>query len=115
MRIVTIAATLALAAPVLLSAQKPSSSRVYTSSNGSVAQPETVYVKGNVYGIVPSGSNYVITGSKTSFKVDTIYTGTTSTTTRMEMNTEPKSDLEKTTDKAGLNVSAATKKAGKDI
>lgn len=146
MRIAAIAATLVLAAPLVLSAQKPSPStsktrgRVEASAGGTVtatprshmndmssmrtAAPETVYVKGNVYGEVPTGTNYVITGSKTSFKVDTVYTGgnnMSSNSSNMDMSTsgtmttEPKSDLEKTADKAGKDVSNATKKAGKDI
>src|SRR5262245_25519814 len=84
MRIAKIAATLVLVAPVLLSAQTPSSStktRVYSSANGSVAQPaETVYVKGTVSGTAPSGANYVITGSKSTLRVDTVFTAKTSTT-----------------------------------
>jgi len=125
MRIASIAAALVIAAPIVLSAQTPASStkRVY-SSNGTVVTtaPETVYVKGTVTGIVPTGTNYVITGSKSSWIVDTVYTNTSMSSSGMNMSTSTsmdtdagKSDLEKTTDKAGKDVSNATKKAGKDI
>src|SRR4051812_17303691 len=127
MRIAPLAAGLALAVPVLLSAQSTSSStrsRTY-SSNGSVtmAAPETVYVKGTVTGVVPTGTNYVITGSKSSWIVDTVYTNAraSGTTTDINMssstmdNDAGKNDLEKATDKAGKDVSNATKKAGKDV
>ncbi|HJQ21339.1 MAG TPA: hypothetical protein VJ867_13410 [Gemmatimonadaceae bacterium] len=123
MRIARIAATLLVAGPVLLSAQTTSSTtsaRVYT-SNGSVARvaPETVYVRGTVTGIVPTGTNYVITGSKSSWIVDTVYnTSSTSSMNNMDMSTTPstgENDLEKTTNKAGKDISNATKKAGKDV
>ena len=123
MRIASIAAALVIAAPIVLSAQTPASStkRVY-SSNGTVVStpPETVYVKGTVTGIVPTGRNYVITGSKSVFIVDTVYTNASTNGMNMSssssMETEAgKNDLEKTTDKAGKDVSNATKKAGKDI
>ncbi|HMC54497.1 MAG TPA: hypothetical protein VKH19_04950 [Gemmatimonadaceae bacterium] len=127
MRIAPLAALL-VAVPMVLSAQTPSSSttRVYT-SNGAVTRtpPETVYVRGTVTGIVPTGTNYVITGSKTSWIVDTVYTSNPnvsgnmndmnmSSSTSMD-NDAGKNDLEKTTDKAGKDVSNAGKKAGKDI
>src|SRR3954466_1609692 len=125
MRIAPLAA-LFVAVPIVLSAQTPSSSttRVYT-SNGAVTRtpPETVYVRGTVTGIVPTGTNYVITGSKSSWIVDTVYTNAraSGTTTDINMssstmdNDAGKNDLEKTTDKAGKDVSNATKKAGKDV
>jgi len=120
MRIAPIAAALMLAAPFVLSAQTPSSStRRVSVSNGTVmAAPETVYVRGTVTGIVPTGTNYVITGSKSSWIVDTVYTSNTSTGMTNDMNMptpDNRSDLEKTTDKAGKDISNAGKKAGKDI
>ena len=74
---------------------------------------------------MPTGTNYVITGSKTSWIVDTVYTSNPnvsgnmndmnmSSSTSMD-NDAGKNDLEKTTDKAGKDVSNAGKKAGKDI
>ena len=121
MRIAPIAALL-IAAPMVLSAQTASSSTRVYSSNGTVTRvaPETVYVKGTVTGIVPTGTNYRITGSKSSWIVDTVYTNASANTMNMTpgttMDTDAgKNDLEKTTDKAGKDVSNATKKAGKDI
>src|SRR6185503_14090318 len=120
MRIAPLAAALMLAAPLVLSAQTPSSStrRVYASNGTVMAAPETVYVRGTVTGIVPTGTNYVITGSKSVWLVDTVYTNTTTNMNDMNMSTstpDNRSDLEKTTDKAGKDISNAGKKAGKDI
>jgi len=128
MRIAPIAALL-VAAPLVLSAQTTSSSttrsRTYT-ANGSVSMtpPETVYVRGTVTGIVPTGTNYVITGSKSSWIVDTVYTnssmsgsnGGMNMSTSSSMDTDSgKSDLEKTANKAGKDISNEAKRTPKNV
>lgn len=116
--------------------------RVYSSAGGSVTAipasrrnavsamvtqaPETVYVKGSMFGMAPCPHNCVITGSKTSFKVDTIFSNLEKPDMDMDRSTaasgvsteqEPtgRSDVEKAVDKAGKDISKATRKAGKDI
>lgn len=149
MRIAFLAATVLLAAPALLNAQRPGSStdtaktrgRVYTSSGGSVtatprshmnavsstrtAAPETVYVAGTVTGERPTGTNYVITGTRSVLIVDTVYTPGANMSNRsdLDVRAQPgkteKPDLEDKVShdvkETGGDISRTAKKAGKDI